>query len=197
MLTHVQPLCAAFDHALAFCGELAKVRGQHRWGNDCSRHVRSCMSSSESEIISCREINLLTYTPGRTRMTLWRRCLWKTPAPPASIQPWINSDQPDYRRHTATGVFFLDQSHHNSYIYLDRKHIPSLPPFAKYPTSSSFFVTPRPLFISHVRPPCHLRPVLPPRCRCLSRTRPRKASEYVPLNRLTPSRPLTYPFSTL
>lgn len=29
-LTHVQPFRAALDHALAFCGELAEVRGEHR-----------------------------------------------------------------------------------------------------------------------------------------------------------------------
>lgn len=28
-LTHVQPFRAALDHALAFCGELAKVGGEH------------------------------------------------------------------------------------------------------------------------------------------------------------------------
>lgn len=153
--------------------------------------VSSCMSSSESEIISCREINLVTYTPGRTRMTLWRRCLWKTPAPPASIQPWINSDQPDYRRHTATGVFFLDQFYRHSYKYLDRKHIPSLPSFAHTPFPLRFSL-PTPTFYQ----PCS--PALPPLLRSsssLSLSQPHTSPKSVrvrpaqPPNSLAPAYP--------
>lgn len=37
-LTHVQPLCTAANHALAFCGELPEVGGQHRGRNNRAGH---------------------------------------------------------------------------------------------------------------------------------------------------------------
>ena len=37
-LTHVQPFSAALDHALAFCGELAKVGGEDGGGDDRAGH---------------------------------------------------------------------------------------------------------------------------------------------------------------
>jgi len=36
--THVEPFCTSLNHALTFCGQLAKVRGKNGGRDDRSRH---------------------------------------------------------------------------------------------------------------------------------------------------------------
>jgi len=49
--THVEPVRAILDHPLAFSGELAKVRGENRGGNDCLRHCLSGLQERSGTVI--------------------------------------------------------------------------------------------------------------------------------------------------
>ena len=52
--THVKPICTILDHPLTFSGELAKVRGEYRGGDNCSRHILSILTvKNGTEIFEC------------------------------------------------------------------------------------------------------------------------------------------------